>query len=358
MNETSRRPAPMEKGGSYNRSSAVQARGLTPAIAMLEDAAGIVPLPASPQLPIVADYGASEGRNSLIPIRAALARLRERIGADRPLWVVHNDVPDNDFAALFQTLANDLHSYVRLDAAAFPIAVGRSYFEQVLPAGSVSLGWCSWAIQWLSRVPAAIPDHVQVAFSQDATAREAFARQAAEDWSRFLSARGRELCAGGRIVVVTMATDDHGDFGYEPLLEAIVGALRDFVRDGTLTASELHDMVIPTYGRTATQFAKPFAATGRFEHLSLENFEAFQGDDRIFAQYENDRDARAFAAQWAAFSRASVFPTLAAALTAGPVDQRRAAFMDRLEAAMIARLAAHPQPVSMPLARMVLVKGG
>ena len=93
-----------------------------------------------------------------------------------------------------------------------------------------------------------------------------------------------------------------------------------------------------------------------FENLSLENFAAFQGEDPVFAQYENDRDAHAFAAQWAAFSRASVFPTLAAALTTGPVDQRRATFMERLEAAMIARLATQPQAVSIPLVRMVIVR--
>jgi hypothetical protein len=183
----------MEAGGAYNRSSRVQAGGMLPAIALLEEAARLVPLPPPPQLPIVADYGASEGRNSLLPMRAALAALRERLGVDRPLCVVHNDVADNDFAALFETLANDAESYVRGDAAVFPMAVGRSYFEPILPAGSVSLGWCSWAIQWLSSVPAAIPDHVQVAFSNDAAARCAFARQAEKDWSSFLSARSREL---------------------------------------------------------------------------------------------------------------------------------------------------------------------
>jgi hypothetical protein len=36
--------------------------------------------------------------------------------------------------------------------------------------------------------------------------------------------------------------------------------------------------------------------------------------DRIWAEFENGGNARGFGAQWAAFSRASVFPTLAAGL--------------------------------------------
>jgi hypothetical protein len=68
--------------------------------------------------------------------------------------VVHTDLPGNDFSALFQTLADDPESYLRGDPAVFASAVGRSFYEQILPAGSVTLGWSSWAVQWLSRVPA------------------------------------------------------------------------------------------------------------------------------------------------------------------------------------------------------------
>src|SRR5215831_14268575 len=90
------RPAPMEKGGAYNRSSRVQASGLLPAVSLLEEAARVVPLPAPPQVPVIADYGASEGRNSLKPIGLALARFRERAGNERAFSVVHTDLPGND----------------------------------------------------------------------------------------------------------------------------------------------------------------------------------------------------------------------------------------------------------------------
>jgi len=170
--------------------------------------------------------------------------------------------------------------------------------------------------------------------------------------------RSRELCPGGRIVVITMATDDHGDFGYRPILDAIAGSLHDLVTDRVIREDELRRMVIPTFARTKAQFAEPFTTSGRSDDLSLQALEVFYGEDRIWKQFERDRDAHAFGTQWAAFSRASVFPTLAQALTGAANDPRRATFMDRLESAMVARLSSKPQAASIPLAQMVIVKAG
>jgi SAM dependent carboxyl methyltransferase len=195
----------MEGKGAYNRSSSVQAVGSLPAVALLERAARGVALPSPPEPVFIADYGSSEGHNSLVPIAAALGILRERVGNERAIFVFHADLPGNDFTALFETLANDPASYLRDDPAVFAAAIGRSYFEQILPASSVTLGWSAWAVQWLSRVPCTIPDQVQVAYSHDAAARSAFAEQAAEDWRRFLAMRGCELRPGARLVVSVKA---------------------------------------------------------------------------------------------------------------------------------------------------------
>jgi hypothetical protein len=350
-------PAPMEGEGAYNRSSRVQAAGSLPAVPLLEQAARAVPLPPPPQPVFIADYGASEGRNSLRPMAAAIGVLRERLGAGRPLFVFHTDLPGNDFAALFETLATDPDSYLRNDPATFAAAIGRSYYAQILPACSVTLGWSSWAVQWLSRTPAEIPDQVQVAYSRDPAARDAYAAQAAQDWQEFLAMRSRELSPGGRLVVLTMATDDAGDFGYRPLLDAIYAALGGMVGQGLLRAEELRRMAIPTVARSRAQFAAPFANSGRFEDLTIERLEVFYGEDRIWAQFETSGDARAFGAQWAAFSRASVFPTLAAALDGSGGDPRFAKFVDRLEAGVAARLSESPERMTIPLAQMLLVKG-
>lgn len=347
--------APMEGQGAYNRNSQVQASGASPALPLLVEAARSVTLDAGEAPVVIADYGASEGRNSLVPISAALGVLRERIGADRPVAVVHTDLPGNDFSALFQLLDSDPESYLHNDPNVFASAVGRSFYGPVLPPSSVTLGWSSWAVQWLSRTPAAIPDQVQVAYSRDEAARVAYARQAALDWEAFLAARGRELRPGGRLVVMTMARTDAGEFGYRPLLVAMYDALRALVASGFVREEEAARMAVPTVGRTRAEFAAPFAG-GRFAGLTLERLDVFEGEDAIWRDFTRDGDARAYAARWAAFSRSSVLPTLALGLDGGAGDPRAAAFVARLEAGMVERLAPAPERMLIPLAALVLAR--
>jgi SAM dependent carboxyl methyltransferase len=350
-------PSPMEGHGAYNRSSRVQAAGLAAALPLLRHAAQTVPLAPAPEPVVIAYYGCSEGHNSLIPMREAIAALRQRIGASRTISVVHTDLPSNDFSALFEALESDPDSYLRGEQATFASAVGRSFYRQLLPSGSVTLGWSSWSVQWLSRTPSLIPDQVQIAYSHDANACAAFARQASEDWHAFLLHRADELSPTGQLVVLSMAKTGDGDFGYRLVIDALIGALMDLAAEGVVSAAEIEKMAIPTYGRTRAEFAPPFAKSGQIAGLALTSIEIFLGEDHIYEVYERDRDAGAFGRRWAAFVRASTFPTLAQALEGGG-EERAERFYDLLEARLAARLAAAPAPNAIPLAKLLLVKQG
>ena len=198
-------------------------------------------------------------------------------------------------------------------------------------------------MQWLSRTPALIPDQVQVAYSHDANACAAFARQAAEDWHAFLVHRADELRPGGQLVVLSMAKTDDGDFGYRLVIDALIGALMDLAAEGVVSAEEIEKMAIPTYGRTRAEFTAPFVDSGNIAGLALASIEIFLGEDHIYEDYERDRDAGTFGRRWAAFVRASTFPTLAQALEGGG-EERAEQFYDLLEARLAARLAAAPGP--------------
>ncbi len=345
------RPEPLGSE-SYTASSRLQAAGLREAIAIFEQSASVVPVPPAPQPIVLADYGASTGHNSLLPICAAVAELRKRTRSDHSVLVVHTDVPENDFTAMWRTLSEDPDSYLTKDPNTFASAVGRSFYAQILPSSSVHLGWSSWAIQWLSRTPGPIPDHIQVAYSSDKDAQTAYAKQAAHDWHEFIAFRGRELRRGGRLVVVTMAVHDDGEFGYRPIFAALMDTLDELKGAGLVTEDELHRMCIPVVGRKEADFFTPFAPSGRFEQLQIDHLEVFDAEDRYWAQYKSDSDAKAFGARWAAFMRASVFPTLASVLD----DARLPQFCDRLEAGVAERLAAAPEQVQIPMAHLVLIK--
>lgn len=349
------RPEPTDSA-FYSAATRFQAAGLVPAISVFERAAAAVPLPAPPQPIVVADYGAANGFNSLLPIGAALAVLRKRTRPEHSVLVVHTDRPDNDFTALFHTLENDPDTYLRKDRAVFASAVGRSFYAQILPSNSVNLGWSSWAIHWLSRVPCSFEGHIQVDYCADENVRAAYAKQSAHDWHEFIAFRGRELCPGGRLVVMTMAISEDGDAGFQPLLAAITDGLEELTADGFLTADEMARMCVPTVGRRAGDFTAPFAPSGRFEGLEIEHLDVFDADDRFWSRYKLDSDAEAFGAKWAGFARASVCPALTAALEGGADDPRTPEFLDRLESAVAQRLAAAPAQTRIPLALVVLMK--
>jgi hypothetical protein len=337
--------------GEYHK-----AAGLAPAIKLLEDAAKLVPLPRPPQPIAIADYGAANGNDSLLPITAAIRALRQRTRPDHAVLVAHTDRPDNGFTALFETLTKDPDSYLNIDAATFPSAVGRAFYTQILPSSTIALGWSSLAIHRLSRIPRPIPDHIQISYSNDSETRRLFARQAAHDWHEFVAFRGRELAPGGRLVVATLGLDRDGKPGFATALDAIIGTLRELVGDGLLSAEEAQRMCIPIVGRSERDFLAPFAPSGRFEGLSIAQLEFVAAEDRFWTRYQMDRDANAFGANWAATLRDLAFPALLSALDPSRADPRATLLQDRLEAGLARRLADTPAAMGIPLAMLVLEK--
>jgi len=143
----------MEGKGAYNRYAKLPAGGAALALPLLEKAVRCVALDTSDQGIVIADYGSSQGKNSMVPMQIAISSLRRRVGGSRPISVFHVDQPSNDFNALFEVLDADPDRYVLDDPNVFPGAIGRSSYESVLPPNSVHLGWCSYAAVWLSRIP-------------------------------------------------------------------------------------------------------------------------------------------------------------------------------------------------------------
>ena len=140
----------------------------------------------------------------------------------------------------------------------YSLRLRHSCSQQILPSDSVTLGWTSWALHWLSKTPAPIPDHVLVAFSRDASARAAYTNEPTRIWRNFLLSRASELRAGGRFVVLTMALTDDGAFALPQMAEALYAALMGLVDEGFGTA-ELQRMAIPICGRSQADLVAPFA---------------------------------------------------------------------------------------------------
>jgi len=347
----------MEGKGAYNRHAKLPASGAALAVPLLEKAVLAVALDAGDQPIVIADYGSSQGKNSLVPMQVAIGNLRQRLGPNRPICVFHIDQPSNDFNALFEVLDADPDRYVLDDPNVFPGAIGRSFYQSVLPPGSVHLGWCSYAAVWLSRIPTLIPGHF-IAVGSTGSVRAAFERQGAQDWEAFLSLRARELRPGGRLIVVLPARTDDGLSGFENIMDQANAVLAEMVADGALMAEERARMVLGSYPRRKSDLVAPFARDGQFQHLTVEDFEMSALPDDAWTDYERDGNKEALATRHALFFRSVFMPSLASALDrvrSGDNEALRT-FGDRLEAGLKRRLSNQPAAMHSFVQTIVLAR--
>jgi hypothetical protein len=344
----------MEEGGSYNLHAKIPAGGASLALPYLEKAAQSCALSPSSNPIVIADYGSSQGKNSLSPMHAAIRCLRRRIGKERAVMVVHVDQHANDFNTLFDVLHRDPERYALNDPNVFPCAVGRSFYENVLPEGQVDLGWSSYAAVWLRRIPALIPGHF-MSLGCTGEVRAAFDLQAAEDWRLFLSLRARELRVGGRLVIVLPGLSDTGGSGFEPVFNSANRVLAELVDERVIGDDERKRMVLGAYPRQRAQLLEPFQAGSQFRSLTVEHCELFELPDAAWTDYQVNGDFQTLVGRHAAFFRAIFVPSLCSAISDAGKSR---AFADCLEQKLKKRLSERPTPLNSFVQVVVLAKEG
>jgi hypothetical protein len=342
--------AAMEGGGFYNRNSAMQAGGIALLLPYLEEAARTVKIGDEPL--VIADYGASQGRNSMAPMRIAIEEIRVRAGADRPVQVIHTDLPSNDFAALFAALEDDPASYMIGATNVFPSAIGRSYYQPILTPRSVHLGWNTWTVHWMDGEPIKAPDHVFPGFSKDTSVVERTLQRQAKDWRRFLECRASELRSGGKLITAFVGANAETT-GWGWLGDGFWGAVLDLGKDGLLSRDEQTQLTVPVGGRTVEAVRVPFDVNNSFAGLKLEHAILVEVPDPFWKAYEATGDAVAFANAHANTTRAWSGPTLLRCL--GDRSDG-AAVLDKLYNRLAVRLAVAPQQHKTFLAVAVLAK--
>jgi hypothetical protein len=342
----------MEGRGWYNRNSTMQAAGNEHAMKHWQDALSNVPIGA--ENIVIADYGCSQGRNSLKPMNLAIETLRERAGASRPVEIYHNDLPTNDFGSLFQVVTDVTDGYMARHPLVFSYAVGRSYFEAILPPDSVHAGWNSWTMQWMSHKAADAPDHVFAKMSAVPEVRAAVASQQAEDWTKFLELRASELRPGGCLLSLFVAHPSE-QMGWVYVGGEMWEAVIDLQRAGIISEHEAVRITVPTAQRSLDDIQMPFRDTGKFAGLAIEHLEFMPGPDPFWEELQRTGDKSAFARGLAGMVRGFGGPTIASALDQG---RDRAAVIDQYFQRLEQRFATNPQRHEFFIACVLLVKAG
>ena len=157
----------MVGGGYYDAHSTFQAAVAESGKTLLQNAVAALSLTASGEATI-ADYGCSEGRNSMATIGSALELLAGRGVAG--FGVLHNDLPTNDWLSLAKNLSSP-DSYLARFPQARALFAPRGFFERVTLPSSVTLGTSGSAVHWLSRQPPDL-DMPRSLYRSDAPASE------------------------------------------------------------------------------------------------------------------------------------------------------------------------------------------
>lgn len=311
----------MKGDGFYDENSSGQRAAIESIAPWIEAAAAAAALPAADVPIVVADYGCSEGKNSILSTGLATRTLRQR-GAKNPISAVFSDLPTNNFNQLFASLQEVSESAA--EVGVFPAAVGASFYSPVCPPRSVHLGMSFTAVLWLDRLPAVPlnefcvylgerPHRADVVVRPEVAA--AFQAQAATDMRRFYECRAAELAPGGRLLVVqpgATATHVTGRGLYDLLHDAAL----ELIDRKKLDRAAYVRFTMPIYFRTVEELVAPIAERGDplAEQFILEKSESQVVAMPFAADFAKTGDVDTYVEQYVGFAQAFTEPVLRAAI--------------------------------------------
>jgi SAM dependent carboxyl methyltransferase len=303
--------------GEYNRHSATQMATMEYVALWLDEAVADMALAETPATLGLADFGCSEGRNSIAVMGRLVTALRAR--TSRPIQTIHSDLPTNDYCELMTGLRPNGRSVYEAEDV-YSAAVGGSMFDRLLPPRSLHLATTFNAIGFLSRHPVdRLPGYILAngpsrrggvgTVSDDD--RRVFARQARADVESFLTARAAELVPGGKLLIQvfgageTLRTcDGIYDVLNDALLEVLDAGLID--RDGY----ELFYQ--PVYFRTLDELTVPMTddASPCSKLFRLDRAETYEVPVPFVEDFRRSGDIERYAAAYTGFHRVFTEPVL------------------------------------------------
>ena len=251
----------MRSGGYYSAVTKIAKDVIDGATPLVLDAIRRLPDTDAATSFTLADMGCADGGTSLDMVRQAICAVRDR-WAQRSLCLVYTDQPRNDYNSLFRLIhgLTPLPTYLDEREDIHVLASATSFYKQILPAGTLHLGFSATAMHWLSRKPCDLTDHVHAVGASGAELAT-FAAQGRRDWETILLHRARELVPGGRLVLVNFCQDEAGRYtgntGGMNLFDTVAALWRRCAAEGVITRAEYVRMTLPQYYKTVEEFTQP-----------------------------------------------------------------------------------------------------
>jgi hypothetical protein len=337
----------MKGAGYYDQHSGTQRSSIQTLQDWIDAAAANLPLPAPAQPVTVLDLGSSEGGNAMRLLGAVVAGLRRRTG--QPVQAVYSDLASNNFNRLFANLEEARRDRL-FPARVYSSAVEGSFYDPLLPPGTVHLATCFNALHWLDRLPEVpLPDGIayrrphppRPGFVATPEATAAFARQADQDLVRFLECRARELVEGGKLLLAGPGDAEQACLG-DGALDVLNDACLDLVAAGRLQREQYERSTLPCYFRTVAELLAPLKREGSpvRDAFTVDHAQALEVPAPFVVEFRRSGDVAAYARAYTGFLRAFSEPVVQASLKQPDED---VGTVDRLYERVRARLLAEPE---------------
>ncbi|OTA01503.1 hypothetical protein A9Z42_0018310 [Trichoderma parareesei] len=190
----------------------------------------------------VAEYGSAHGNNSFEPFSAIVHAMH--VPEDTQVTLVLSDRPENDFSILASNIAAfELRQQQKKQL--FTAMVPKSFYQQIAPSDSVSIGFSLACLHHLEHVPPLAEGESPVDVSRISILRE----QSHKDLFRFLNHRAAEIAPGGALVLSFVAQSSTGEENYAGLVDACRRALVEMLQAGLIPMAAATSFEVPTYNR-------------------------------------------------------------------------------------------------------------
>jgi SAM dependent carboxyl methyltransferase len=314
--------------GFYDRHSAPQWAATEAVLPWLESAIAAMPLADPPATIGLADFGCSEGGNSIRVMNRLIPLIRAR--TPRPIQTIHSDLPTNDFTALLTHLRADGRSIFG-DGVSSALA-GGSMFDQLLPPCSTHVATTFNAIGFLSRRPverlpgyilANGPSRERGVGYVDGADRDAFAAQAMADVESFLRARAVEMTPGGQLLIEVFGAGEVGRT-CDGIYDVLNDALLEVLAAGRIDRDAYDAYYQPVYLRTLDELIQPVAIPDAplAAAFRLDRAETYEVPVPFVEDFRLGGEVVTYARAYTNFFRAFTEPVLRAAFP----DQDRDSF--------------------------------
>ncbi len=256
----------MSGGGLYSLATLGAKHVIDAATPLVVDAIDSLPQDSIDAGFTLSDMGTADAGTSLSMVAAAIGALRQRAPA-APVSIVYSDQPRNDFNALIANVhgLGPFETYLDRFDNVFPLVSGTTFYKQILPSGSLDIGFSATAMHWLSTKVCNISNHVQ-AVGAEGEELESFREQAHRDWRQILLHRAAELKPGGKLILINFGRDEQGRYlgntGGVNMFDTFNRIWLDFLDQERIDRAEYENMTLPQYYNSVEEFSAPLTDSG------------------------------------------------------------------------------------------------